>query len=524
MPLPLLPAKELDLTSIDRQGLIYRAQYLARQVIPNWSDFSLNFPENVLLEGCATLVSMAISVMMERFRQLSVATMSDRLAAIRKGRVTGYQLLGATAAQVDGVFRLPNSATASVRIPINAGVRVQCGDLLFTSYVETAIEVGSNASPTVTIENSEEQEHIQLSDEIANVVIQLAHTDVIEGSISVSAGNGTYSDTKDDGTKYNSLVEAAPDDLAYMVMRDNNGRAYVFFGNGIYGAVPRGTITIIYRTGGGEAGGVPATATWTVLDGIYDANGNIKTVEFYNPTASSGGTDATTVEEARIQIPQSVRTLERCVNEDDFEYAASRVSGIACAALVTSNHDDSVGEDEARLYPVAYGTAYSDSGYYPPAYPTTAQKDAIIAAIDEDSGDYAQMMGLAVTVYDPVFSIVAVAVKIFKESGYTAAQVKANITESLQKFFAVADNNRARNTTIDFGFKLLDADGDPDYKLAWSKVFNAINDTAGVREIPASVDNLLLNGARTSVILGPSQFPILGAIHVYDMDQGGVEI
>jgi hypothetical protein len=524
MPLPLLPTKELDLTNVDRQGLVYRAQYLARQVIPNWTDFSLSFPENVLLEGCALIVSMAISVMKEQFRQHALATMTDRLAAIRKGRITNYQLQGATAAQVDGVFRLPNSATATVEVTIPSGTRIQSGGAIYTLYTSTAISVGNNASPTVTLENSEDQELVQLSEEMANITIQLSHTDVVESSIAVTAGNGAYSSVNADGRAYASLVEANPDDRAFIIMRDNNGRAYVFFGNGINGAIPQGTITITYRTGGGEAGRAQADAAWTILDGIYDVNGQIKTVEFYNPSASVGGFDASTVEEARIMIPQSVRTLERAVNEDDFEFAAVAVAGVARAALMTSNHDSAISEDEARLYLIAYGTAYSDSGYYPPASPTAAQKLAVTDEIDEDSGTYAQMMGLAVTVYDPVFTDVNVKVKIYKESNYTAAQVKAAITQNLQKFFAVADADRARNALIDFGCKLLDADGDADYKLAWSKVFNVINDTVGVREISASVDGLLLNDARASVVLSAAGFPRLGTVTVYDVDQGGIEI
>lgn len=70
MPLPLLPTAELDLTKVDRQGLLYRIQTLARQVIPQWGDFSLGHPENVLLEASAHICAMAIAVFNERYRQL----------------------------------------------------------------------------------------------------------------------------------------------------------------------------------------------------------------------------------------------------------------------------------------------------------------------------------------------------------------------------------------------------------------------------------------------------------------------
>jgi len=526
MPLPLLPTKELNLTQIDRQGLLYRAQFLAQQVIPEWSDFSLNFPENVVLEACATMVSSAISVMNERFRQHALATMTSRLSAIRKGRVTGYTLQGSTAAQVDGVFRLPGSVLATKRISISAGFRVQSGEGIWHLLADTAIEVGSNASPTCTLENADEQQSTQVSTEEASLILQLEHTDIVEDSISVTAGNGAYSSFVPGGgvSKLRSFVEVGPDDLAFIALLDNNGRAYIFFGNGINGAIPQGAITIDYKTGGGANNAVEDDATWTILDGVYDVDGQIKTVEFYNPTASVGGTGQTTVEEAKIQIPQAVRTLERAINEDDFEYAATRVSGIARAALMTSNHTTDIGEDAAKLYLIAYGSPDADTGYYPPAAPTTAQKAAVTLLIDIDNGEYAQMMGLDVTVMDPVFRNISVMVKIFKESGYSATVVKANITSALTQLFAVADDERARNPLIDFGFKLLDSNGEADYKLAWSRVFNAVNDAEGVREVSPSADNLLLNGMHLSVILQPNEFPYFTTVTVYDMDQGGAEI
>jgi hypothetical protein len=133
-------------------------------------------------------------------------------------------------------------------------------------------------------------------------------------------------------------------------------------------------------------------------------------------------------------------------------------------------------------------------------------------------------MGFDVDVYTALFQDITVSVHVYKASGYSAAAVKANITTALQKYFAVADNNRAPNSLIDFGYKLLDADGDPDYKVAWSGVLNAINDTEGVREIAFTSDNLLLNGIRQSVVLGPAYFPRLSTITVYDDDQGGIAI
>lgn len=512
---------------MDQWSLLSRLQALANQIIPQWSDFSLNFPENVLLEAQARLVAMAASVLNERCRQAFKATVTDRLAMIRLTQPFGYTLSSATAAAVDGTFYLPNSAVAAKRVVLPAGTRLASGDARFQLLADSEILVGANASASVTLENSETHVESFASDDSANMIIQLSVENVIESSLLVVASNGSYSrylDPPDDSSLIKSFVEVGPDSLAFVLMIDSGGRAYLYFGNGINGRIPTGTVEIIYKTGGGEAGRVAAGSAWQVLDAVYDEDGNLVTVHFQNPAASTAGYDQTTVAEARIRAPLALRTLERCVNEEDLEYVATLTGGIARAAAITSDDATSgVPEDEAYLYCVAYGAPYSDSGYYPPVAPTGAQLASIASMIDTETGSYPHIMGASVSVYAATFRDITIRVKIYKASGYAAATVKANIVASLQKLFAVADDERAP-TAINFGYKLLDADGNPDYKLAWSNIFNAINDTVGVREISYVNDNLLLNDIRMSVVLTPAEFPRLSTITVYDMDNSGVEI
>jgi hypothetical protein len=506
-------------------------QTLAFQAIPQWSDFSVNHPENVVLEVQALLGGMIASVINERARQLTYALITDRLAMIRKARPAGYTLSGATAAQVDGTFYLPNGLLATRQITLPVGTRLRVGSVQFQTVAENTIDVGNNASTTMTVENAEGHTDQFSSDEQPNQVLQLSLQDVIEdslgdaGHIYITAGDGQYKDRLDaSAAGLKSFHEAGPDDRVFLPLLDNNGRAFLFFGNGINGKIPQGTISVEYKVGGGEDGRVAANAVWAVQDAVYDDIGNAVTVLFQNPADSTGGYNATTVDEARSRAPLAVRTLERCVNEEDFEFAAGLISGIARAAMITSNQDTSVPEDAGYLYLVAYGSPYTDSGYYPPATPTAAQMSGVRALIDAATGGYPQLMGVATTVYAASFTDITVAVKIYKESGYSAAQVKANITTALQKFFAVADDQRRANTSVDFGYKLLDADGEPDYKISWSHVMKAINNAEGVREVSHVTDNLLLNLARQSVILGPSRWPRLSSITVYDMDDSGAQI
>jgi hypothetical protein len=526
MPPPLLPTEVLDFTGLTRLALEDRLQTLFKQVNPNWDDYSSNHPENLLLHGEAFIGSMISGVANERVRQLSWATVSNRLAAIRAGRPVGFVLNPRDAATVDGTFYLPNSAVAAKKVLVPAGTRLSASGVVHRTLVAMDIEIGNNASSTQSIENTEAKQDTFQSPEEANTVLKLSHTPVVEASVVVEADNGVFTRTNPTTNRdWNSFTEMTPDTFGFKTLMDHNGVVYILFGNSINGMVPTGAIDVDYNIGGGEDNSVEIGARWRILDTLYDTDGDPVTVEFGNTTASSGGADEMSVDEARVLGPQAVHTVTAAVNENNFEYAAVKeLSAVARGAFMTSEHDSSIAEDAARMYIVAFGTPWSDSGYYPPATPTTATISDVEALFALATGKYPRLMGVTISYLAALFTTINVKAKIYKEANVTATQVKANILEEVRKYFAVATDERAQTTSVDFGYKLLGADGNPDYEIAWSKVFNVVNDTEGVRKIPPSDDDVLLNEERDSIVLAPAYFPLLGSVQVYDMDQGGVEI
>jgi hypothetical protein len=101
---------------------------------------------------------------------------------------------------------------------------------------------------------------------------------------------------------------------------------------------------------------------------------------------------------------------------------------------------------------------------------------------------------------------------------------KIAVEKALRQYFAIATNEKGRNDAVNFGFKMLDADGNPSPEIAWSKVFAAVENSPAVRKIQSSVSGFLLNDLMQSVVLLGYQIPRLGTITLYDMDQGGVII
>lgn len=519
MPEPLLPQGTLDFTGLVRDDMLSRLQTLFNQVNPEWDDFSAAFPENLLLEGMVFISDIIRGTMEERVRQLNWATITDRLAAIRLGRLAGFTLPGATAATLTGAFSIASGIPATKEIPTPLATRVRTGPSnqpkkYRVLSVDAKIAVGET-SVQVNLEQAELATELFESTEEPNIELQLDRTPYIDGSAEITAGDGTY-------TEFSSFLGVASTIKAFVVLVDDSGLARVRFGTGINGAIPQGNIQAIYKVGGGVAGEVEANAAWVIEDALSDIDGDPVSLIFTNATASSVGIDALTVEEARVRGPLSLRTINRMVIEEDFEFVATSVPGIARALMATSEIAGEIVEDTGRLEVIAVGTKLK-SGRFAPAAPTTAKLDEIRSLMVED-GPFPPVMGFSFIVVAAELLTINVGVRVFKEANAAPDDVAVAIQDALDDFFAVTLVDGTPNPAINFGARLLGSDGQPDFLIPWSSIFNAVLDAEGVRYISSAANNLLINNAHGSVSVGARQFPKLGLVTIFDQDQGGLQI
>jgi len=521
MTKPLLPTRDFDLLGLDRWTLLSRLQVLMNQVVPEWLDFSLAHPENALLEANALLTSMDCAQSKELARQMYFPTVSRRLPVQRLARPHGYYLKSSTSAQVDGYFTLQGTLAATKEVAIPAGTRMLVSSQIYRSITATTITIGGVNSSTVTVENAEEHTRIIASpNEEPNWFVDLVESPYIDGSASVQAADGDYTEYKQGLTTWRSFLEMTSYDRGFIVFVDDEGAAKIQFGNGINGKIPQGDVSIVYKSGGGEAGRVSASVTWRVVDPVYDSDGNQVTVGFTNPTASVGGFDQESTEEARLRAPLNSRVAERVVNESDAETVLESIGGIGRVACVTSEQVSSIPEDEAWIYLVALGTPYTLSGYYPPAQPTLGQISTAQTQLSRD-GSTPALMNTRPTAYAATFFTVAIAAKVFKAAGVSTSDTRSAIEDALQKFFAVADSARQPLYEADWGYKYRELGQDGLAEITWSDIFEIVAGVDQVRKIPDGSTSLLLNGSGTSLAIPDLQFPVLGSITLYDMDNGG---
>jgi hypothetical protein len=515
---PLLPQGTLDHTGLVREDMLARLQSTFNQLNPEWDDFSPSHPENLILEGMVFMGDIIRGTMEERVRQLNWATVSDRLAAIRLSRLSGFRMPGAGSATVSGILATSTGAVVTKKIDVPAGTKLFTGSTAnpkrHRTLAAAEIDVGQS-SVALDLEQAELISEVFESNNEPNIELLLDRSPYIDGSAVVNASDGAY-------TEVSTFLGASATDKVFFVFVDDQGRARIRFGTGINGAIPQGNIAVDYKIGGGVVGEVEAGASWTIEDPLPDSEGNTIPLVFTNAAGSNPGVDPMTVEEARVRGPQALQTINRLVIPADFEFVAETTPGVARALMATSEDSGIIAEDNGRLVLVALGEKLA-SGRFAPAVPTAAKIAEVQAQMVED-GPFPPVMGLSFDVVAVDLLTVSVTTRIFKTANANATDTAVAIRAALADFFAVSLADLSPNTATDFGLRLLGSDGQPDFLLLWAAVFDAILAADGVRYMSSSANNLLLNGLHDSVSVDALKFPALGTVTIFDEDQGGIQI
>jgi hypothetical protein len=124
------------------------------------------------------------------------------------------------------------------------------------------------------------------------------------------------------------LLGSAPDATEFVVEIENDGAAFLRFGDDEYGQLPQPNTVFqaTYRVGNGSAGNVGAET----LAHIVSNDSAITAVR--NPLPATGGIDPETMADIRRDAPQAFRTQKRAVTESDYARTAELDISIQRAA------------------------------------------------------------------------------------------------------------------------------------------------------------------------------------------------
>lgn len=145
-------------------------------------------------------------------------------------------------------------------------------------------------------------------------------------------------ESSEEWTRVDNFLLSKPDSKHFTFSIDDNGNGVIEFGNDLSGKIPpnKSKIKCTYRVGGGEYTNVGAN---TITE--YDtAESNL--VSTFNPeTALTLGTDAESIEEAKVKAPASLRALDRAVTIRDYADIGIQLDYVSSAQSVFVNNNNS---------------------------------------------------------------------------------------------------------------------------------------------------------------------------------------
>lgn len=501
----------IDFSDKDFDSWLLRLQNVLQSTFPEWTDFNRASFGNILLELYAFTLDTTSFYQDAQARETRIVTARRRKNLLALGKLIGFEPKGNTPAQSDQVFTLAAVPTNDVVFPTGTIVRTAeiTGSVEFRLLAPLTIAASTNPPTAMaTVENSVESQDVFTSTGLPNQEFALTRIPFI----STLPSPGGVTDDANNFSQVDNFLNSSSSDYHYTITVDENDRATITFGNGVNGAVPIGTITVTYKTGGGVVGNVDAGRINRIVGSFTDILSNPVSVTTTNPEDASGGADRESNDSIRQRAPETLRVLNRAVAREDYEIAARQVAGVSRALMLTSNEDETVDENAGNLYVIATGGGA----------PSQALKDSVLAQFVGASAAFPRTLTFNVQVLDPIFLDTTVQATIYFTSNDAAAKTTAAnaVRTNLTAFFASENSDGSLNEDIGFGFDFKDASGNAAGEIPLSTIHNVVRDTPGIRKIGDLVSDFQINGQHRDLSIASREFPRLTTITLIDGDTG----
>jgi predicted phage baseplate assembly protein len=303
-----LPTGELDLSVIVKRDAL-STQYL----------------------GCATPAYPSAKLAWEYWdgtRWQCLDLLKDETLAFTR---SGHVVLRLPAAGISAKTKLTGDPKEPARIWLRARIAV--------SQYERAPELLAVRANTVAVEQAEtiRDEVLGGSDGTRHQRFQLGNKPVVKDSLTLEIqqsdeGYDTWSEVED-------FFGSGPHDLVYVLDR---GTGSILTGDGVNGDIPvayvanpaANVVAREYRTGGGKRGNVGAGVIDTLVTPVIGVDDNA----IGNLQAAYDGREEETVDEAKTRAPRTIRSRERALTAEDFEYLAGQAGNVRRAKALPMFH------------------------------------------------------------------------------------------------------------------------------------------------------------------------------------------
>jgi hypothetical protein len=455
----ILPS-QIDYTSRDYQSL--RDDLIARMAVavPEWNpsnpaDFGV-----VLLEAFAHLGDVMSYYIDRAANESALSTATRRASVLALARDLGYEPSGFTPSRVTVTFA--NTSASPVTVPAETVVTAIVEKDDFLIYVpfttDEAVTVAASSANTVaatqgeTIEGLGYGESLGVSNGAPRQFMRINSQNVVKPSVAVYVFDGVNYYPWQQVTH---LSDYAPTSRVFRVIDDGYNGFYVEFGDGVSGSVPQQGHVVYaeYRTAVGTDGNVAANTITEVtsVPGLTSEQVSVLvgTLSVTNELAASGGANPEDLASVRQNAALGYRTNNRAVTLEDYQNLALQVSGCGKASAQSSSPSLVV----LTVAPARNsGGAEDRPGYEetsPGVWETTPEYDDLKSRVEEYV-DERRLAGVSLSMSDPVYTNIVVALDVTANSGVLNSDVQTLCQQ------AIVD--RFDYTRVGFGASVLETD------------------------------------------------------------------
>lgn len=316
---------------IDRSYEQIKAALLQRLGVSN-PEITDHSESNILViilsifSGIAEMLNYYIDNMA---REAFLATARRYTSVVKLAKQSDYRVKASNPAGVTLTFTLYGTDNQPLALPtptiIPSGVIVQTSNnIFFTTNAPLVIPANqSQANVGATQVERIISQNLGLSTGLPNQSFLIGDGDkYVEGSLGLEINLDAWE-------LVSSLGLAKPTDKVYIVNIHEDGKAYVEFGDGTFGAIPPINQTLLgsYSITQGLSANTILPNTITQITTFPTLPG-VSRVEVINLQSPNGGRDYEGIEDIRFRAPLNTRTLERAVTYQDYIDVALLANGV----------------------------------------------------------------------------------------------------------------------------------------------------------------------------------------------------
>lgn len=426
-------------------------RYLKVNLPNDFQDFLESNATRVLVDAISYEMSLLAFMVNANLKQMFLPTATTRRAMFLLGKLVNYDLRGPVPSSSTLTFFLDTSHTQDILIPEGTQAAVPgANPIIFETENDATLVAGETAIEVAARQGITVEEVLGTTTDLPNQQFRSAKPPLV-GTIILTIGNILWEEV-------DNIFDLEENERGYTAKPDENGLAIITFGNGTFGAIPPANqlIELEYRVGGGANTNIGSDDVTEIITSLLDVTGAIVEVNVTNNEPAAGGLEGESIEEARVNIPRFVRSMDRFVSREDFQTVPSQFVSESAGTIFKSTAVVKYTWAEHIITIFVLGEP-PDGRLQAPTLPTQALRDAVREFIEERT-----LPTVAISVENARLVPVDITATVYYLKNFREDAVRDDVIESLDSFVF---NNDLREI----------GDG-----LRVSDIYAAIDNTLGV--------------------------------------------